>query len=85
MERFSRGKYSGGGSESSEQSSGRSIEFKADMYIWRPIVAKLLRFSDYRFMSFTDLVDAHEILDMQDYVQEMEMKKLELERMRHGR
>lgn len=49
---------------------------KADLFLWRPVVAKLLRWSDYRFMTFEDLLDAHEVLDLKEHYEAEEFKKL---------
>ena len=46
---------------------------KADLFIWRPIVAKLLRYSDLEKMSVGDLLDAHEVLDIQEHMKEKEI------------
>jgi len=58
---------------------------KADLFIWRPIVAKLLRYSDLEKMSVGDLLDAHEVLDIQEHMKEKELKALERRRfIKHG-
>ena len=42
---------------------------KADLFLWRPVIAGLISFRDLDSMTFVDLLDAHEILNAQEYVQ----------------
>ena len=46
------------------------------MFIWRPVAAKLIRWSDYRFMTFEDLLDAHEVLNAREYFEAESMKDI---------
>ena len=39
---------------------------RADVYLWRPVLAGLFSWTDYDKVTFTDLVHAHEMLDFKE-------------------
>ena len=45
------------------------------MFLWRPVIAGLCSITEINSMTFIDLMDAHEVLDIKEHVQEVEIKR----------
>tara|TARA_R100000742_G_C4211932_1_gene38088 strand:- start:196 stop:345 length:150 start_codon:yes stop_codon:yes gene_type:complete len=43
--------------------------------LWRPVIAGLCSITELNSMTFVDLMDAHEVLDIKDHVENIEMKR----------
>jgi hypothetical protein len=55
-------------------------ESKVDLFLWRPVIAGLCRFTELYQMNVDDLLDMHEILDMQDHMAEIDRMEAEAAR-----
>ncbi len=45
------------------------------MYLWRPVLAELITYGDLEKMTFLELVDCHEVLELKEYLEEIERRK----------